>query len=327
MMRAETSGVGFLENPLHVGDPGRFDDRQSLRKQSLEGFEMTNATKSISATKFAMRFKSTIRYGAKLALAGSLALAVLGFGASTASAGPRIFIADFLGNFGTLNLKNGVYSQIGTTMVGEITAGPAGGLRGFDGTGGFYRVSTNGTDTLITQTGLHTNEPAFITNTGLDTDERDSKADGTLYMDDLATHDLYRINAKTGAIRLVGFTGFVNLLPDYLTLTLIAGQTDTLYGITTGFDSTTGKVIEHSRLYKIDRETGTSRFIVDVNDDNVDCALIAGGTAYLFDNTAEVSTLNLGTGAVTPLYNLSASLGGIAGIALMSDDGRAEDSR
>ena len=287
---------------------------------------MTQETKSSSLTSIAMTFKSTVRHCAKIALAGSLALAALCFGASSASAHddrqreePNIFVADFLGHFGTLNLKNGLYSPIGTTMVDEITAGPRGAVVGFDGGGGFYSVAANGTDTLITQTGLHTDEPAFITNSGLDTDERDSSADGTLYMDDLASHDLYRINPKTGAIRLVGFTGFVNLLPDYLALTLIAGQTDRLYGITTGFDSTTGKVVEHSRLYKIDRETGTARFIVDVNDDNVDCALIAGGTAYLFDNTAEVSTLNLATGAVTPLYDLSASLGGIAGIALAPD--------
>jgi hypothetical protein len=323
---------GVTEIPLNVGErAGLFDDRQSLRKQNLERFEMSNATKSISTTKIAMRFKSTLGYCAKLALAGSLALAALGFGASTASAGPNIFIADSNGNFGILNLKNGVYSPIGTTLVGEITAGPHGAVVGFDGTGGFYSVAADGTDTLITQTGLHTDEPAFITNTGLHTDERDSKADGTLYLDDLATHDLYRINPKTGAIRLVGFTGFVNLYPpDYLVLTLIAGQTDRLYGITTGFDSTTGKVYESSRLYKIDRETGTASFIVDVNDDNVDCALIADGTAYLFDNTAEVSTLNLATGAVTPLYDLhaSASLGGIVGIALIPDHGRRpEDSR
>ena len=295
---------------------------------------MSNATKSTSIAKIARLSRSTLGYCAKLALAGSIALVVMGFGASTASAHddkaevePNIFIADFSGNFGILNLKNGVYLPIGTTKVGEITDGPGGGVVGFDAGGGFYSVAANGTDTLITQTGLHTDEPAFITNTGLDKDERDSKADGTLYMDDLATHDLYRINPKTGAIRLVGFTGFVNLLPDYLALTLIAGQTDRLYGITTGFDSTTGKVIEHSRLYKIDRETGTSRFIVDVNDDNVDCALIADGTAYLFDNTAQVSTLNLATGAVTPLYNLSASLGGILGIALIPDREGPEDSR
>lgn len=289
---------------------------------------MTHATKSTSITQLAALLKWTLGYCAKLALAGSIALATMGFGASTASAhddhrqtaGPNIFIADSNGNFGILNLKNGVYSPIGTTMVGEITAGPRGAVVGFDETGGFYSVAANGTDTLIAQTGLHTDEPAFITNTGLDTDERDSKADGTLYLDDLATHDLYRINPKTGAIRLVGFTGFVNLYPpDYLVLTLIAGQTDRLYGITTGFDSTTGKVYESSRLYKIDRETGTASFIVDVNDDNVDCALIADGTAYLFDNTAEVSTLNLATGAVTPLYDLSKSLGGIVGIALIPD--------
>ena len=47
---------------------------------------MTYATKSTSITNIATLFKSTLGYCAKLALAGSLALAVLGFGASTASA-------------------------------------------------------------------------------------------------------------------------------------------------------------------------------------------------------------------------------------------------
>lgn len=289
---------------------------------------MKHATKSNAITNIATRFKSIIGYGAKLALAGSIALATMGLGASSASA-HDIFITDFLGHFGTLNLRNGVYSPIGTTKVGEITGDPGAGVRGFDESGGFYSVAANGTDTLITQTGLHTDEPAFIRNTGLHTDEQDSKADGTLYMDDLITHDLYRIDPKTGAVSLVGFTGFANPTNppgSVLFLTLIAGQTDRLYGITTGVDST-GKVIEHSRLYQIDRATGTARFIVDVNDDNVDCALIDGGTAYLFDNTAQVSTLNLATGAVTPLYNLSASLGGIFGIALMPDRRGPEDSQ
>ena len=287
---------------------------------------MTYATKFTSVTKSAKPFKTTLGYCANLALAASIALSVLGFGASSAWAHDHdIFITDFLGHFGTLKLKNGVYSPIGTTKVGEITGDPDAGVRGFDESGGFYSVAANGTDTLITQTGLHTDEPAFIRNT----DEQDSKADGTLYMDDLITHDLYRIDPKTGAVSLVGFTGFANPTNppgSVLFLTLIAGQTDRLYGITTGVDST-GKVIEHSRLYQIDRATGTARFIVDVNDDNVDCALIAGGTAYLFDNTAQVSTLNLATGAVTPLYNLSASLGGIFGIALMPDRRGPEDSQ
>jgi|SRR5271166_2506424 len=47
---------------------------------------MTFATKSTSITKRATLFKSTLGYCANLALAGSIALAVLGFGASSASA-------------------------------------------------------------------------------------------------------------------------------------------------------------------------------------------------------------------------------------------------
>jgi len=47
---------------------------------------MTLATKSTSFTKRARLFKSTLGYCANLALAGSIALAVLGFGASSASA-------------------------------------------------------------------------------------------------------------------------------------------------------------------------------------------------------------------------------------------------
>jgi len=47
---------------------------------------MNGATKTTSITKIATRFKTTVACCAKLALAGSLALAVLGFGASTAAA-------------------------------------------------------------------------------------------------------------------------------------------------------------------------------------------------------------------------------------------------
>jgi outer membrane protein assembly factor BamB len=298
MMRGETGSVGSeMVTAAAVRPP------PIVSQRAWEVFGMKSATKFTLTANIATRFKTTTACCAKLALAGSVALAVLGFGASVAAAGPSIFITDFGGNFGTLKLENGVYSPIGTTSVFEITGGPGGGVHGFDGSGGFYSVASNGTDTFIRNTGLFTDEPA-------------SKPDGTIYMDDLLTHDLYRINPKTGATSLVGSTGFANPPGGVLFLTLIAGQTDTLYGITTIF-KLTGGVLEHSRLYQIDRTTGTARFIVDVNDDNVDCALIAGGTAYLFDNTAQVSTLNLATGAVSPLYDLSASLGAIAGIALV----------
>jgi hypothetical protein len=68
---------------------------------------MTHATKSTSITQMAALLKSTLGYCAKLALAGSIALATMGFGASTASAKePIVGLWEITVSFGTQVVDN-----------------------------------------------------------------------------------------------------------------------------------------------------------------------------------------------------------------------------
>jgi outer membrane protein assembly factor BamB len=184
--------------------------------------------------------------------------------------------------------------------------GPGNGVYGFRENGDFVKVGPTGATTLVGNSGLAVDEPARL-------------ADGTIYATDLA-HNLYRINGATGAATLVGPTGFVDPAGAVYAVALIAGQTNTLYAVATALDPNTFDVVKHAQLVQLNRNTGAASFIANVNNDFVTCALIINGTTYLFDFNSGVSTLNLATGVATPLYDLSSSLEGVHGVALLTPE-------
>lgn len=223
---------------------------------------------------------------------------------TAALAGPILYVTDFSAphQLGSLDLATGTLTATGTASAGEILNGPGGALYAFDENGAFLRFFPNGTTSLIGSPGFQPDEPAGL-------------ADGTIYTTDFATHNLYTINPSTGAALLVGSTGFINPAGSAYVLTLLAGQTNSLYAIATAFDPSFN-VVNHSKLYRLDRNTGAATFIANVNDDAVTCAIVISGVGYLFDFTGQVSSLDLSTGAVTPLYDLSASFNGFNGVAI-----------
>lgn len=237
------------------------------------------------------------------------AIGLLAVGMS-AHAAPIVLVTDFSdpARLGRLDLGTGVYSPYATTNVGEIFNGPGGSIVGFRENGDFVRVNGGtGVTTFVGPSGIQIDEPAQL-------------ADGTIYTTDVG-HRLYTVNPATGATTLRGSTGFVDPAGGAFFVALLAGQTNTLYAIATSVNLTTFDPIDHARLFKIDRNTGAPTFVANVANDFVTCGILIGGKEYLFDFLGGVSTLNLTTGGVTPLYDLSATVGGIHGVASVPEPG------
>lgn len=226
---------------------------------------------------------------------------------TAAAAGPIIYVADFNdpSKIGLLDLGTGIFSQTGTTDAGELVNGPGNGLYGFRENGDWVKVAANGVTTFIGNSGLVVDEPARL-------------LDGTIYATDI-NHDLYTINGATGAATKIGATGFVDPPGGLFAVALIAGQTNNLYAIATSLDPNTGNVIDHARLFQINRNTGAATYVANVADDFVTCAIVLNGVAYTFDFLGGVDTLNLSTGALSPLYDLSGQLEGIHGVAAVPE--------
>ncbi len=222
-----------------------------------------------------------------------------------ALAGPIIYVADFSDphNYGLLDLGSGVFNPIGTVAAGEFLNGPGKSLYAIDESGNLLKVSaSNGVTTTIGNLGFIADEPAGL-------------ADGSMYVSDVATHILYRIDPTSGLATAVGPTGFTDPANGFTIVTLVAGDTNNLYSIVESFDPNTQSIIAHAKLYQLDRASGAATFITDLDDDNAACAAIFSGTLYLFDYTGQIQTANLVTGATTQLYDLSAVLNGINGVA------------
>lgn len=220
-----------------------------------------------------------------------------------ATGGPILLVSDFSdpAKIGTLDLGTGVFTQTGTTDAGELVNGPGNGVYGFRENGDWVKVAANGATTFIGNSGLALDEPARL-------------ADGTIYATDI-NHDLYIINGLTGGATLVGSTGFVDPAGGAYAVSLISGQTNTLYAIATSIDLNTFVPIDHARLFQLDRATGAATYIANVANDAVTCSIVINGVTFMFDFFGGVSTLDLNTGAVNPLYDLSGSLSGFHGIA------------
>ena len=224
--------------------------------------------------------------------------------AGAAMAAPIVYVTNFSdpAGFGTVNLGTGVYTTIGSTDVGEITNGPGGGVFGFRENGDWVSVNrSNGATTLIGPSGIAVDEPTRL-------------ADGTVYATDLS-HNLYTVNTATGATTLVGSTGFTNPAGGLYFVILLGGETDTLYAIAASVNAGDFSPIDHARLFRLNRLTGSATFVADVGNDAITCGLLLSGTEYIFDAFGGISSLDLATGALAPLFDLSASVGGFHGVA------------
>src|SRR5689334_10798470 len=125
------------------------------------------------------------------------AAALLVAGATTVLACPLVFVTNFSGEFGLLDISTGVFTRIGKGLANTpdgIAGAPGGPFYTVDGvTGHLLRIGTDGsvTDVGDTRTGPNVG-PTGVSILG-------SLSDGTLYALDFSNR-LYKVNAKTGTL-------------------------------------------------------------------------------------------------------------------------------
>jgi hypothetical protein len=247
----------------------------------------------------------------KLALTLALTLSTV-----AAKATPVTYVLADSGQFGTVNLSTGSFTQIGATITvptGGLVQGPSGNLisLGFDGTLNSINPIT-GLLTNIGPTGLgDCATPASPC--GLNSANTLGKVGSTIYATDLA-NKLYSINPATGAATLIGATG-IPALP-FIPHALVPGDPDGSFYIydeslfefggdlyanfDSGiFDPTTFTPTQFvaPELYKINTTTGLATSISPTVF-GLEGITNVNGTIYAFDlPIGAIVTLNLSDGS------------------------------
>jgi hypothetical protein len=218
--------------------------------------------------------KLTRKVNAMMTRTAAAALALTSiFCVMSASADNYAYASDQPGDFGTMDLNTGVFTDIGN--MGENLTGMA----DVGGTlyGGLYHGGS-----------LYTVNPAngnlTVVGTSAESYELFGSVGAGLYA--LGTdNNLYSINGTTGAATLVGPTG----------TTLLGGY----YGFSTG--SSTLYYSDGPNLYTLNTTTGAATLVANMGGPNLGAMLLEGGVLYGGEDSpnVQVVTLDGGTGAVT----------------------------
>jgi PEP-CTERM motif-containing protein len=208
-------------------------------------------------------------------IAGVVAAAMCLLGAwTTASADDYAYATEDGGNFGTIDLNTGVYSNLGSS--GQDLAGLAlenGTLFGSSyeaGTGSLYSVNrANGTLTLVGTSSVDYYDFGSTT-TGL-------------YSID-TSGNLYSINATTGAATLIGATGLAHSGWNNL-----SSNASSLY------------FANGTNFYTINTSTGAATLIGGTGGQQLGALTAVGGTLFGGENSPSlaVATVNVLTGFTT----------------------------
>jgi MYXO-CTERM domain-containing protein len=205
----------------------------------------------------------------------------LGLYAASASAGPIVYAVStnfntFTGQFGTLNLTTGAFTQIGTSIPDPLSGlvPVSNGLLGLSASGNLDSVNpATGAVSVIGATGLGNLAGDLV---GLN---------GTVYATDLNSN-LYTVNTMTGAATLIGPTG----LPPCPFLTNPLEVSDeslfmdggNLYVTFDGINTVTSAVVDSPELYQINPVTGVAT-MVGSTALGIDAAVFLNGSVYGFD--------------------------------------------
>jgi hypothetical protein len=267
-----------------------------------------------------------------LAFAFALAMPLI-----SASADPLVYIvnADITGNgrFGAVDLTTGAYQQIGPTEPDGyfgLAPGPNGSLVSFTYASNLDSINpATGVPTRVGPTGL----PACVIATpscGPTTAFTLGSFEGKIYGVDIS-NSVYQVNPITGAATLLAKNsglpnpsfvpgsqnsdGTLNIADEAiwesggkLYLTYDAATLDLT-------SSTIGRIVVAPELYQIDPATGLAA-LIGPTDLGIGAALELNGATYAFnDMTSQIETLNLLTGASTPLGHFDPAAGVIQGAA------------
>jgi len=235
---------------------------------------------------------------------------------SEAGADPLALMATQTGQFGTLDLNNGTFAQLGNN--GQSAAGLAVGSDGTlysatADTGNLYQVDpANGTLSLV-GTGSINYLSLMSTTSGLFAIGGQNALGAAL--------SLYSINPTTGAATLIGPTG----------LSLSTTVSDTIGGgVSVGSNTlyfSLGPSFTSDALYTLSTSTGAATLIGDTGVDGLAAELYENGTLYGGSNFSGMTqvdalyTLNPTTGASTFVADVTSGTGKFSGLAPVPEPG------
>lgn len=267
-----------------------------------------------------------------LAVPALAAFLVLVPGARAAKAAAQVFVVTFSGEFGTVNLSNGVFRQIGANVPESL-----GNLVWANGT--LYSLATGGSNVGdLVKINPSTGQVTDVGPTGLGPDAFSlGGVGGNLYLTDFnvggGVQNLYSVNPATGAATLIGPTGVpADLVAPFTIINnswiVLCDETITGVGgeLYVTFDEVSfdlkrqdstylnEKALIPAALYEVDSSGATTEIGPTIwNDDG---AAEVGGSTYLFSvgikawtnksgplSATQVQTVDLGSGDATPVMS------------------------
>ena len=258
-----------------------------------------------------------------------------------ASAGSLVYIVNGPvsggGQFGTIDLANGAFKQIGpNTPVGSesLVPGPNGSLFTFDFAGNLDSINpATGVTTRIGPTGLADCAAPPASPCGPHAANAFGSVAGKLYVTDLA-NNLYKVNSSTGTATLIGLTGIpaVPFTPTTINPNNTLNAFDEgMFGVNgklyTTFDAftvdlktfTTASVVIPPALYEIDPNSGFATRIGDT-DLNLGAVADVNGTLYAFNSgKQEIVTLDL-NGDTSPVRPFDSAAGIVTGATAVTPE-------
>jgi hypothetical protein len=215
------------------------------------------------------------------------------------------------GEFGTLDLSTGAFTQIGPAFSDQLVGLVPGA------TGNLLSISTSGNlDSINPATGtvsviraipvIRTNEPG-------NAPYSIAELNGTVYTTDLYGN-LYTLNTTTGAAKFVGVTG-IPICPSVTNPNEISDETlftagGKLYATFDGINLNTLGLVDSPELYHIDPATGVGT-LVGPTALGLDAALQLNGTVYGlafgYSGSNTVLSINLANGSTTFLNDYVSS--------------------
>ncbi|PWU15295.1 MAG: hypothetical protein C5B50_15590 [Verrucomicrobia bacterium] len=234
-----------------------------------------------------------VRPSTALALAACLASLLT---PARAAIDPTTYVMASDGRFGSMDLANGRFSQIGGVLYGPTGLGNLadGTLVTMTGSGDLWRMNTSiGASDMIGSSGI--SFAAF-----------GSLSSGALYGIDFFNNDLYSINSRTAAATDLGWTGLPSLGWDNRATLALTGNGSSLFYFYQG-DNQGYNTSSRSSLYRLNTATGQAAFVGDTGFSGITGAGFVNGTLYAYSGGFGAAspnhffTVNLDTGLATPI--------------------------